>query len=83
MTTHPCILAQRIPWTEKPSGLRPTGSQRVGSDLAQHSAYSQPCLLAIQASQLRWTYIQTEHTNTLSERNSLVGRGLTVHGKCQ
>ena len=28
--THSSILAQRIPWTEKPGGLWSTGSQRVG-----------------------------------------------------
>ena len=32
MVTHSSILAQRIPWTEKPVGLQSTGSQRVGHD---------------------------------------------------
>ena len=27
MATHSSILAWRIPWTEEPGGLRPTGSQ--------------------------------------------------------
>ena len=27
MATHPSILAWRIPWTEEPGGLQPTGSQ--------------------------------------------------------
>ena len=30
MATHSSILAWRIPWTEKPSGLQSMGSQRVG-----------------------------------------------------
>ena len=30
MATHSSILAWRIPWTEKPGGLHPMGSQRVG-----------------------------------------------------
>ena len=30
MPTHSCILAWRIPWTEKPGGLQSMGSQRVG-----------------------------------------------------
>ena len=30
MATHSNILAQRIPWTEEPSGLQSMGSQRVG-----------------------------------------------------
>ena len=37
MATHSSILAWKIPWTEEPSGLQSTGSQRVGhnsSDLA-------------------------------------------------
>ena len=35
---HSSILAWRIPWTEKPGGLQPTGLQRVGHDWAtQHS----------------------------------------------
>ena len=29
MATYSSILAQRIPWTEEPGGLQPTGSQRV------------------------------------------------------
>ena len=32
MATHSSILAWRIPWTEKPSRLQSTGSQRVGHD---------------------------------------------------
>ena len=34
MVTHSCILAWRIPWTEKPGGLWSTGSQRVRHDWA-------------------------------------------------
>ena len=34
MTTHSSILAQRIPWIEKPGRLQSTGSQRVGHDWA-------------------------------------------------
>ena len=30
MATHSSILAQRIPWTEEPGGLRSMGSQKVG-----------------------------------------------------
>ena len=30
MATHSSILAWRIPWTEKPGGLKSVGSQRVG-----------------------------------------------------
>ena len=32
MAAHSSILAWRIPWTEEPGGLQPTGSQRVGRD---------------------------------------------------
>ena len=32
MATHSSVLAGRIPWTEEPGGLWPTGSQRVGHD---------------------------------------------------
>ena len=32
MLTHSGILAWRIPWTEKPGGIQPTGLQRVGHD---------------------------------------------------
>ena len=34
MATHSSILAWRIPWTEKPSGLQLMGSQGVRHDLA-------------------------------------------------
>ena len=30
MTTHSCILAWKISWTEKPGELQSMGSQRVG-----------------------------------------------------
>ena len=32
MTIHSNILARRIPWTEKPSGLLSTGSQKIRHD---------------------------------------------------
>ena len=32
MAIHSSILAWRLPWTEKPGGLQPVGSQRVGHD---------------------------------------------------
>ena len=32
MATQSSILAQRIPWTEKPGGLQSIGSQRVGCE---------------------------------------------------
>ena len=32
MAIHSSILAWRIPWTEKPSRLQSTGSQRIGHD---------------------------------------------------
>ena len=32
MATHSSILAWRIPWTEKPGGLRSMGSRRVRHD---------------------------------------------------
>ena len=32
MATHSSTLAWKIPWTEEPSGLQSTGSQRVGHD---------------------------------------------------
>ena len=34
MATHSSILAWRSPWTEEPSSLQSTGSQRVEQDLA-------------------------------------------------
>ena len=40
MATHSSILSWRIPWTEEPGGLPPTGSQRVGLkqlSTAQHT----------------------------------------------
>ena len=32
MATHSSILAWRIPWMEKPGGLKSRGSQRIGHD---------------------------------------------------
>ena len=32
MAIHSNILARRIPWTEKPSGLLSTGSQKIRHD---------------------------------------------------
>ena len=32
MATHSSVLAWETPWTEKPGGLQPMGSPRVGHD---------------------------------------------------
>ena len=32
MATHSSMFAWRIPWTEEPGGLQPTGLQRVRHD---------------------------------------------------
>ena len=32
MAIHSSTIAWKIPWTEEPGGLKPTGSQRVGHD---------------------------------------------------
>ena len=32
MATHSSILAWRIPWTERPGGLQPMGSQNIRHD---------------------------------------------------
>ena len=32
VATHSSVLAWRIPWTEEPGGLQPTGPQRAGRD---------------------------------------------------
>ena len=32
MATHSSTIAWKIPWTEEPGRLQPTGSQRVGHD---------------------------------------------------
>ena len=32
MTAHYSTLAWKIPWTEEPGSIQPTGSQRVGQD---------------------------------------------------
>ena len=34
MATHSSVLAQEIPWTEKPGGLQSIGLQRLGHDSA-------------------------------------------------
>ena len=43
MTSHFSILAQRIPWMEKPGGLQSMGLQRVGHDWNDFSSVSQSC----------------------------------------
>ena len=34
MAVHSSILAWKIPWTEKPDGLQPTGSQKSWTRLS-------------------------------------------------
>ena len=36
---HSSTLAWKIPWTEEPGGLQPTGSQRVGHDWAANTFF--------------------------------------------
>ena len=45
---HSSILVWRIPWTEEPGGLQPTGSQRVRHDLATKHVHSQVLGLGFQ-----------------------------------
>ena len=49
MAIHSSILAWRIPWTEEPGGLQPTGSQKVERDLSDlacmHTRGREPCLI--------------------------------------
>ena len=41
MSTHSCILAWKIPWTEEPGGLQSIESQRVGQDWATGHTHTQ------------------------------------------
>ena len=51
MATHSSILAWRIPWTEEPSGLQSTGSQRDMTELLHNSwAFVQPHALGTSVS---------------------------------
>ena len=47
MATHSSILTWKIPWTEDPSGLQSTGSQRIGLNWVTEQAHLsfkiQPC----------------------------------------
>ena len=53
MATHSSIIAWRIPWTEKPGGLQPMGSQKVGHDWAtniinhHHMTWLNECSMSI------------------------------------
>ena len=42
MATHSSTLAWKIPWTEEPSGLQSTGSQRVGHNCATSLSFRLP-----------------------------------------
>ena len=44
MTTHPSILAWRIPWTEEPGRLESMGSQKTGHNSVTEQQ-QQNCLL--------------------------------------
>ena len=46
MATHSSILAQRIPWTEKPGGLPSIGSQTVGHDWRDLARTDHKCSMA-------------------------------------
>ena len=48
MATHSSILAQRVPWTEKPGGLQSMGSQRVGHDRATKHAQRREAIRDLQ-----------------------------------
>ena len=46
MAAHSSILAWGIPWTEEPSGLQSTGSQKAGTTKQQQAHPSpKPCAL--------------------------------------
>ena len=71
MGTHSSILAQRIPWTEGPSGLQCMGSQRVGHDLiTKQQQHAQ----AVQHS--GW------HTEVLNQQWAQFAKALKQQGMC-
>ena len=62
MSTHSSILAWRIPWTEEPSGLQSTGSQRVGGDWeTEHTCNLTTCANS-------WTSLVAQTVKRLSTR---------------
>ena len=53
MTTHSCILAWRIPWTEEPGGLQSMGSKRVGHNWTIFTFTSSVILMCSQTQEPR------------------------------
>ena len=56
MATPSSILAWRLPWTEEPVGLQPTGWQRVGHDWATNIFSFTYSLLPEQISNLQQNF---------------------------
>ena len=76
MAIHSSILAWRILWTEKPSRLQSTGSQRVGHDWATSPSSGRPGVPSISDSPdteillwttCKWMYIGSHLSQTLGE----------------
>ena len=58
MATYYSILAQRIPWTEEPGGLKSMGSQRVGHDGVTNTlAYSSTYFIGAALVMTSWFYV--------------------------
>ena len=73
MATHSAILAWENPWTEKPGGLQPVGSQRVGHDWdTELHIHSWTCLFMVQHTQ---DLIRALETQTFPPNPALIPQG--------
>ena len=62
MATHSSILAWKISWTDKPGGLHPMGSQRIGHNRATNTSFQEQ----INGAVTRKQRLETTHKRTFS-----------------
>ena len=62
IATHCSILARRMSWTDKPGGLHPMGSQRIGHSQATNTFFQEQ----INGAVTRKQHLETTHKRTFS-----------------
>ena len=81
MATHSSILAWRIPWTEEPGGLQPTGSQSDTTEGTWHAYTTELAKQHMEFNQIeenflvsKWKGVTTDKIKRDNEQPRKVGK---------
>ena len=67
MSTYSSILAWKIPWTEKATGLQSMGLQRVGHDWSDRACMHAVYICAWQCFRFQWPVFSSQHWHKIQD----------------